>query len=117
MEEIKNEIITEQEKKYLPEVAGEALNWVESHGQEVAIGTLSLMFLIMAGSYVNLNRKKNVLAYYAIYLKNQVGCLQTSNSELRRELYSLAGDATRCGSSAGGQVLYAARNYKAPVSS
>lgn len=88
------------------------VEWIKAHKKEIAMGTLTVLFFAATGECIRLNKQNSSLVYLIGQLDGEIDFLTIANEELKNELYSLAGDATRCGSSVGGQILSAARYNK-----
>ena len=92
-------------------------NWTKEHGKELAIGGLSIAFLVALGKYHGrgiqiqaLLKEKQSLSAEKAKLLYKNGVLEEQANSLRKMYYSLASDATRHRSSLGGQILADAKH-------
>lgn len=86
-----------------------ALLWLKSHQKELWIGALSSLLLISVGRNSRLNRQNILLMEWAKSKSEENASLFNMLQSCKTDYYSLAGEATRLGSSLGGHILSDAR--------
>lgn len=109
---MENEITLTQIKEDIKDGSKKVVGWIKGHMKEILIGSLSSALLYALGKNANLKDQNNLLTLRIGKLEVENGCLKEMAELHNRNYLSLAGEATRCGSSLGGQILSEARYNK-----
>ena len=109
---MEKEITLEQIKKDLKDKSKKIVTWVKVHKKEILIGSLSSTLFFALGKNSNLKDQNTCLSIRVGKLEAENSCLKEMIEVHNKNYISLAGEATRCGSSIGGQILSEARYNK-----